>query len=79
MKLLIQLVRKILHLSGKSRGISETSGAGFRAKGGILKTRIHESGEKSRGLLSPLPSRARLGRNEMFLKHNRASKIRKLA
>ena len=28
MKLLIQLVREILHLSGKSQGISETPGCG---------------------------------------------------
>ena len=31
MKLLIQLVREVLHLSGKSRGISETSGCGNHA------------------------------------------------
>ena len=31
MKLLIQLVRKILYLSGKSQGISETSGCGNHA------------------------------------------------
>ena len=29
MKLLIQLVREILHLSGKGQGLSETSAAGF--------------------------------------------------
>ena len=32
MKLLIQLVREILHLSGKSQGISETSGYGNHVK-----------------------------------------------
>ena len=31
MKLLIQLVREVLHLSGKSQGISETSGCGNHA------------------------------------------------
>ena len=35
--------------------------------------------KKSGGLLSPLPSHGRSGRNEIFLRDNRASKIRELA
>ena len=35
--------------------------------------------KKSRDLLSPLPSHARSGRNGIFLRDNRASKIRELA
>ena len=37
MKLLIQLVREILHLSGKSQGISNTYGCGNHAKTRSLK------------------------------------------
>ena len=45
-----------------------------------LRGRAYLRGEKkSGGLLSPLPSRARSGRNEIFLRDNRESKLRELA
>ena len=44
-----------------------------------FRGRAYVRGEKkSGGLLSPLPSHARSGRNEIFLRNNRGSKIREL-
>ena len=42
MKLLIQLMRGILHLSGKSQGISENSGCGNHAVVENVDNTIHE-------------------------------------
>ena len=42
MKLLIQLIREILHLSGKSQGISEISGFGNYAVVQNVDNAIHE-------------------------------------
>ena len=55
MKVLFQLVREILHLSGKSQGISETSGGGRN-----FKDAHAQEGRKRLEAFSPNPGYQRV-------------------